>query len=76
MVFPATELVLLELELAELEPDVLGTLLELELEQAVRLAPSTASADMTTTRAVGVRDIAFLLGGLGVQPRLRNRRRS
>ncbi|HEY1625942.1 MAG TPA: hypothetical protein VGG16_19300 [Streptosporangiaceae bacterium] len=47
MLFPAA---LLEPEL-ELALDVeVGALLELELEQAVRLAPSTARADTATIR--------------------------
>jgi hypothetical protein len=50
------------LALAPLEVEVLGTLVLLELEQAVRLAPSTASAEMATARVVWVRDIADLLG--------------
>jgi hypothetical protein len=82
MLFPAAELELLELELAlAVEPPALELLavgvLLLELEQAVRLAPSTASADMPTTRAVWVRDIAVSPWGVGgIQPRLRNRMRS
>jgi hypothetical protein len=51
MVLPAAELELELLELLAVELlDVVGTELELELEQAARVVPSTARADTATIR--------------------------